>query len=307
MAEVRAALQQGTAKPVAKQPSIAVLPFANLSADNENEYVSDGLAEEILNVLSRVEGLSVAARTSSFSFKGKAIETSEIAARLSVANILEGGVRRSGNRIRVTVQLVDARKGFQIWSERYDRQMEDIFDAQDEIAAAIAGRLQVTLGVGVKPSTKNIEAYELYLKGRYHWHQRSPAAVRQAIQCFQQTIELDPQYALAYAGLADCYGILSAYGWVSAEAGRAPAQAAVARAMALAPELSEVNLSRAFFAFYFERQWRGAGRSSREQSPSIPAPPAHWRITGCSWPPKDTPGMRSNTRPRHVRSIRCPH
>ena len=235
-----------------------------MSADKENEYFSDGLAEEILNALSQIEGLNVAARTSSFSFKGKAIEMSEIAARLSVANILEGSVRRSGNRIRVTVQLVDAKNGFQIWSERYDRQMEDIFDVQDEIATAIAERLKVTLSGVVKPSTRNLDAYELYLKGRYHWHQRTPAAVRLAIQCFEQTIELDPLNALAYAGLADCYGVLRVYGWVSAKNGRPPAHAASARAMALAPELSEVNFSRAFFAFYFEREGREAGPHFRK-------------------------------------------
>lgn len=258
-AELRVALAASTlSKPEETSSSIAVLPFANLSADRENEYFSDGLAEEILNALSQVAGLNVAARTSSFSFKGKAVEIGEIAARLNVSNVLQGSVRRAANRVRVTVQLVDARNGFQIWSERYDRQMEDIFEVQDEIASAIAERLKVTFSSVVKPSTRNLEAYERYLKGRYYWHQRTPAAVRLAIQCFEQTIQLDPQYALAYAGLADCYAILRVYGWVSAENGRPPAQAAMTRAMALAPELSEVNFSRAFFAFYFEREWREA-------------------------------------------------
>ena len=147
-------------------PSVAVLPFKNLSADPENEYFSDGLAEEILNALSQVKGLSVAARTSSFSFKGKATEISEIASKLHVANVIEGSVRRAGNRIRVTVQLVDAKNGFQLWSERYDRQMEDIFEVQDEIARAIAERLKVILSAGAVRATENLEAYELYLKGR---------------------------------------------------------------------------------------------------------------------------------------------
>jgi serine/threonine protein kinase/Flp pilus assembly protein TadD len=259
MREVRATLEQTVIKPAEKLPSIAVLPFVNMSADKENEYFSDGLAEEILNALSQVDGLSVAARTSSFSFKGKAVEMSEIAARLHVANVLEGSVRRAGNRVRVTVQLVDAKNGFHLWSERYDRQMEDIFEVQDEIARAIAERLKVTLAGRVKPSTKNLEAYELYLKGRHHWHQRWPATVRLAIQCFEQAIKLDPQYALAYAGLADCYGILRVYGWVSAETGRPPAHAAMTQAMALAPSLWEVNFSFAFYVFFFERAWREAG------------------------------------------------
>jgi len=264
-AELRVAVAASEAsKFEEKTSSIAVLPFANLSADKENEYLSDGLAEEILNALSQVGGLNVAARTSSFSFKGKAVELSEIGARLNVNSVLQGSVRRAANRVRVTVQLVDVRNGFQIWSERYDRQMEDIFEVQDEIASAIAERLKVTLTGAVKPSTRNVDAYETYLKGRYHWHQRTPAAVRLAIQCFEQTIQLDPEYALAYAGLADCYAILRVYGWVSAEKGRPPAHAAVARAMALAPELSEVNFSRAVFAFYFERAWREAGTHFRK-------------------------------------------
>ena len=240
------------------EKSIAVLPFANLSAEKDSEYFSDGLAEEILNALSQVEELSVAARSSSFSFKGKSTEISEIANKLHVANVLEGSVRRAGNRVRVTVQLVDARNGFQLWSERYDRQLEDIFEIQDDIARAITGRLKVTLLSGARRSTSNFEAYELYLKGRHHWHQRSPATLRSAIQYFEQSIKLDPQYALAYAELADCYGILNFYGWMPAEAAQPPAHAAMTRAMTLAPTLWECNFSNGFYIFYFERAWREA-------------------------------------------------
>jgi serine/threonine protein kinase/Tfp pilus assembly protein PilF len=239
-------------------PSIAVLPLRNLSADPENEYFSDGLAEEILNALSQIEGLRVAARTSSFSFKGKVTDVEDVGRRLRVATVLEGSVRRSGSRVRVTVQLVDARNGFQLWSERYDRQMEDIFDVQDEIAQAIADRLKVTLGEKARRGTENLDAYELYLKGRHFWHQRLPDALRMAIRCFEQAIEKDPRYALAYAGLADCYGILLLYGWISAEKGRPPAHAAMTQAVALAPSLWEVSFSRAFYQFYFERDWRAA-------------------------------------------------
>jgi serine/threonine protein kinase/Flp pilus assembly protein TadD len=262
-AEVAKAAQpsSGAEAALAKEssPSVAVLPFKNLSADPENEYFSDGLAEEVLNALSQVEGLSVAARTSSFSFKGKAVEIEEIANKLHVANILDGSVRRAGNRVRVTVQLVDARKGFQLWSERYDRQMEDIFDVQDEIARAIAEKLKLTLTIGPKRATENLEAYELYLKGRHYWHQRSPSSLNLAIQCFEQTIKLDPRYALAYAGLADCYGILRFYGWISHEAGKSPAHSAMTQAMSLAPTLWETNFSQGFYLYYFERDWRQAG------------------------------------------------
>lgn len=240
------------------EKSIAVLPFANLSAEKESEYFSDGLAEEILNALSQVEELCVAARSSAFSFKGKATEVSEIASRLHVAHVLEGSVRRSGNRVRITVQLVDARNGFQLWSERYDRQMEDIFEIQDEIARAVTGRLKVTLLSGAKPGTSNLEAYELYLKGRHHWHQRSPATLRAAVQYFEQSIKIDPLYALAYAGLADCYGILNFYGWMPADIAQPRALAAMTQAITLAPTLWECNFSRGFYIFYFERAWREA-------------------------------------------------
>lgn len=261
MAEVRRELESlaDLGSRVAEGASIAVLPFANLSADKENEYFSDGLAEEILIALSQVEGLRVAARSSSFSFKGKTTEMSEVASKLRVANILDGSVRRSGNRVRVTVQLVDARNGFQLWSERYDRQMEDIFEVQDEIARAIAEQLKVTLGVAVKPATKNLEAYELYLKARHLVNQRLVATVRQGMKCFEQAIEFDPKFALAYAGLVECYGILRVYGWLSHEDCQAPALAAVTKATALAPDLWEVNFARGFYAFYFAPKWREAG------------------------------------------------
>jgi serine/threonine protein kinase/Tfp pilus assembly protein PilF len=249
-------LSQPVAAP--RGTSIAVLPFTNLSAEKENEYFSDGLAEEILNALSQVEGLQVAARSSSFSFKSSAVEISEIAAKLRVANILEGSVRRAGDRVRVTVQLVDVNSGFHLWSERYDRQMKDIFDVQDEIARAIAERFKVTLCGGAQRTTQNLEAYELYLKGRHYWHQRLPATVRLAIECFERAINLDPQYALAYAGLADCYGILRVYGWISTADARPPAHAAITQAVTLAPSLWEVTFSRGFYTFYFERGWREA-------------------------------------------------
>ena len=240
--------------------SVAVLPFQNLSADPDNEYFSDGLAEEILNELTRIDGLRVAARASSFSFRQRAADIGEIGSKLKVATVLDGSVRRAGNRVRVTVQLVDTANGFQLWSERYDREMRDIFDVQDEIARAVTERFTLTLGEQVRRTTRNVEAYELYLNGRHHWHQRSPATLPKAIQCFQQAIALDPEFALAYAGLADCYGILRVYGWVSALDGKEPARVAVARAVSLAPDLWEVQFSRGFYVFYFESDWRSAGQ-----------------------------------------------
>jgi serine/threonine protein kinase len=262
MPEVREALKkapaQATAAAEAEGSSLAVLPFANLSADKENEYFSDGLAEEILIALSQVKGLRVAARSSSFSFKGKQADASEIGAKLNVGHVLDGSVRRAGNRMRVTVQLVDARKCFPLWSERYDRQMEDIFEVQDEIARAIAAQLQVTLGAGVKQATQNVEAYELYLKGRHFLNQRLASTMRLAIQCFEQAIQEDPDFALPYAGLADCYAILRVYGFIRHEEGQGPALAAVTKAKALAPNSWEVNVSKGLYDFYFGK-WQESG------------------------------------------------
>ena len=273
MAEVRTALKQvSTAKPAEQMPSIAVLPFANLSAEKENEYFSDGLAEEILIALSQVEGLRVAARSSSFSFKGKSIEMGEIAFKLHVAKILDGSVRRAGNRIRVTVQLVDARNGFQLWSEGYDRQMEDIFEVQDEISASHRRPPQG------HPRCRS-QAGDQKPRGLRGLSQRAVTCqsahartVRQAVECFEKAVQLDPQFALAYSGLADCYCILRVYGWISAKEGKPPALAAVAKAVALAPHLSEVNLSRGMYIFYYDPQLargRPTLRESHFHQPSI--------------------------------------
>ena len=261
MPEVREAMKRQPARKAAAEPegpSLAVLPFANLSADKENEYFSDGLAEEILIALSQVKGLRVAARSSSFSFKGKQADAGEVAAKLNVGHILDGSVRRAGNRVRVTVQLVDARKCIPLWSERYDRQMEDIFAVQDEIARAIAEQLQVTLGAGVKQATRNVEAYELYLKGRHFLNQRLASTMRLGMQCFEQAIRLDADFALPYAGLADCYAILRVYGFIRHEEGQGPALAAVTKAKALEPDSSEVNTSQGLYDFYFGK-WRDSG------------------------------------------------
>ena len=266
---LRRTLEQGLPAAAAAKPasqavaSIAVLPFVNRSPSADDEYFSDGLAEDLINALTAIEGLQVASRTSAFRFRGIELDIRDIGAQLNVACVLEGSVRRSGARLRVTAQLVNVASGFQLWSERYDREMTDGFEIQDEIVASIVSALVPALMGGahhpVRRATQNLEAYELYLKGRHYWHQRSPATVRVAIQSFEQAIALDANYALAYCGLADCYGILRVYGWTRAEENRAPAAAAVARALALDPSLAEANFSRAFYQFYFERQWRDVG------------------------------------------------
>ena len=246
------------------EKSLAVMPFVNRSGDADNQFFSDGLSEDLINALTAQAGLHVASRTSAFRFRGSELDIREIGEQLNVACILEGSVRRAGTKLRVTAQLVNAASGFQLWSERYDREMADVFEIQDEIVASIVQALVPALmGAGapapaLRRPTDNLEAYELYLKGRSFWHQRSPATVRVAIQCFEQAIALDANYALAYCGLADCYGILRVYGWTRREENRDQAAAAVAKAMQLDPDLAEANFSKAFYTFYFERRWQDA-------------------------------------------------
>jgi len=182
-----------------------VLPFLNLSADPENEFFTDGITEEIINALAQIKKLHVAARTSSFSFKGKHVDLRIIGERLNVRAVLEGSVRRSGNHLRVTVQLVSVADGYHLWSEKYDREMKDIFEIQDEISRSIAERLKVTLENEqplVKAGTNNLEAYQLYLKGRALFFRRGPH-LRRSLECFERAVALDMNYALAWAGLAD--------------------------------------------------------------------------------------------------------
>jgi serine/threonine protein kinase/tetratricopeptide (TPR) repeat protein len=244
-------------------PSIAVLPFVNMSGDADNEFFSDGLSEDLINALSRLPGLQVASRTSAFRFRGSDLDIRQIGRQLDVATVVEGSVRRAGARLRITAQLVNAENGYHLWSERYDRQMADVFEIQDEIVASIVKAVVPALlgeaTQAVERPTENTKAYELYLKGRHYWHQRSPTTLRLAIQSFEQAIKIDPEYALAYAGLSDCYGILRVYGWISVEEGRPQAHAAMTKAMTLAPESWEANFSHAFYWFYFEHSWREAG------------------------------------------------
>jgi serine/threonine-protein kinase len=214
--EVLQALQKIGASAVSPAPGIAVLPFMNMSDDKEDEYFSDGLTEEIINALTKVAGLRVTARTSSFAFRGKELEIREIGARLAVDKILEGSVRRSGNKIRVTAQLINVSDASHIWSERYDRELMDVFAIQDEISQAIADKLRVDFGAerrSSKRSTKSPEAHNSYLQGRYHLAKFTPEGFAAAKQCFEQAIARDPGFALAYDGLAEFYWYLGLFGF----------------------------------------------------------------------------------------------
>jgi len=239
-----------TAERPAPSPSmsIAVLPFTNMSADPGNEYFSDGIAEEIINTLSKVQALRVAARTSAFAYKGKDQDVRRIGEELDVSNILEGSVRKAGNRLRITAQLVSVADGYHLWSERYDRDTEDVFAIQEEIAKKIAGALHLVLSEEerrgmVQAPTENVQAYEAYLRGRFFLHRFQKASVRHAKESFEQAIAMDPAYALAYAGVADCCSFLYMYFDGSVE-NLEEANAASQRALELGPDLAEAHAAR---------------------------------------------------------------
>ena len=228
--------------------SIAVLPFVNMSADPENEYFTDGVAEEIINALSKVQALRVASRTSSFAFKGKSEDIGEIGRKLRVATVLEGSVRKAGSRLRVTAQLVSVADGFHLWSERYDRQLEDVFEIQDEIAGSIVRALQVVLSdterkaIGEAPRAQ-VEAYDFYLRGRQFFHQFRGSGMQFARRMFERAMEIDPGYARAYAGAADCCSFLYMY-WDASRTNLDQADAYSRRALELGPEIAEAHASR---------------------------------------------------------------
>jgi TolB-like protein len=192
------------------EKSIAILPFVNMSNDPDQDYFCDGLCEELLNSLAQLDKFKVASRTSSFMFKGKSVDIFEVGQTLRVDNVLEGSVRRSKNRIRITVQLISVRDGYHLWSERYDRELADIFDIQDEIALAIVDSLRLKLlgsekKTMLKRGTENPEAYQLYLRGRQHFHRFTPDDFLKAIGFYKAAIAVDPTYAKAFAGVASCY------------------------------------------------------------------------------------------------------
>ena len=247
---------------------MAVLPFANLSGDPDNEYFSDGITEELLNALAQLRDLRVPGRTSSFAFKGQNITIQQIADTLNVAHVLEGSVRRDGERVLITAQLVDAESDSHLWSETFERELDDIFAIQREIATAIADQLQITLGDDggttlVADATESTEAHEAYLRGRYLWNQRSEARVRSAITEFQRAVDLDSNYAEAWSGLADSYLVLPSYvDFPDWEATLAQALPAAERAVALAPDLGMTHASLGY-AYMVSARWEEAGSEFR--------------------------------------------
>jgi serine/threonine-protein kinase len=248
-------------------PSIAVLPFANMSADPENEYFADGITEEIINVLAHLEGLRIAARTSSFSFKGKAAALSEIGSKLNVEVILEGSVRKSGDHIRITAQLVKVSDGYHLWSETYDRRFGDIFQIQDEIAAAIVHQMELTFAGArvapiVRPSTESVEAYDLYLLGRFSLEQRG-YGIQRALEYFQRALEIDPDFAQAHAGCADAYAMLGLHGMSRPHEIMPKSEESALRALSINDNLAEAYSSLGFVNVLYNWDWPSAAAQLR--------------------------------------------
>lgn len=255
-------------------PSIAVLPFANMSNDADNEYFCDGLAEELLNALAKIEELKVAARTSAFSFKNKNISVGEIGRALNVKTILEGSVRKSGNRVRFTVQLVNASDGFHLWSEKYDREIKDIFDVEDEITLAVVDALKVKLlgeqkSAVLKRYTDNTEAYELYLKARYFFNKQTPESLQKAIEFFEEAIAKEPNYAPAYAGISVCLGFSWYFGFLPNET-VSNWKAITEAALEIDDQSAEAHLSLAHFSFLYEWDWTKAEREYKRATELMP-------------------------------------
>jgi serine/threonine-protein kinase len=262
--------------------AIAVLPFVNLSPEKENEYFSDGMAEEIINALAQVKGLRVAARTSCFAFKGKDLDAQTIAQRLKVSSLVEGSVRKVGNRIRLTAQLIDAADGYQRWSQTYERTMNDVFALQEELAQSIVSALPLTGGSSVnirlvRPVTENLEAYTLYMRGRYFANKRTVDDLRLATEYFEQAIELDPSSAPAHSGLAACLSLrgFEEFGDLPPREAMPRAKLAALRAIDLDPAGTEAHVWLGVVMMLYDWNWEGAEAQFKLATQSGVNPIAH--------------------------------
>lgn len=259
----------GPRRAIEAPSSIAVLPFVDMSPEKDQEYFCEGIAEELLNRLSQLHGLRVASRSSSFAVSGKDMDARTMGIRLNVDTLLEGSVRKAGSRLRIAAQLVHAANGYQLWAERYDRQMEDVFAVQDEIAESIAGQLKIALGGGPgdvlrRRYTDNVDAFNLYLKGQYYWNRRFEGQVGKALECFEGAIAIDPSYALAYAGVADCYTQIAGYSLMPPRMAHARATEAARKGIELDDTLAETHTSLAMIQLWFDWDLEGAERSLRK-------------------------------------------
>src|SRR5688572_18770758 len=249
-----------------KQPAnrLAVLPFVNMSADPENEFFSDGITEELLNALTRVDGLQITSRTSVFAFKGKHADVRDIGIQLNVDKILEGSVRKAGNRVRITAQLINAADGYHIWSETYDRNLNDIFEVQDEISGIIANKLRENLTAQqkatslVRTPTQNVEAYTHYLKGLHFLNKMTPADSRRSITSFEQAISLEPNYALAYAMTAAAYSYLGSTGQILPKRAFGLVHQYADKALELDDSIAESHIAKAAAYLFYDWKWEAA-------------------------------------------------
>ena len=249
-------------------PSIAILPFADVSPEKDQEYFCDGMADELITALMSLPGVRVASRTSAFQFKGRAEDVREIGRRLKVNHVLEGSVRRAGSRLRVSVHLTDVTEGFQVWSQRYDGGLEDVFAVQDEIARAIVDKLKVEIGwktgVRIVPlGSQNIAAYNLLLQGRYSVRKLTKDGFETGMACFRQAIELEPNYAEAYAALSQAYILLALASVTSPQQVMPIATKAATRALGINPDLAEGQLALAFVRHWYDWDWTGAEKAYR--------------------------------------------
>lgn len=259
---------EGGAPDVERIRTIAVLPFVNMSPNPDHEYFSDGITEELLNVLAQVPGLGVAARTSSFEFKGETLDLREVGRRLNVQSVLEGSVRRDGEDVRITAQLIDTETGYHLWSQTYDRKMSSVFAAQDEISRAIVDALEMQLGDAELPdaaagATGNRNAHDLYLLGLHRWNERTFSALQEALDYFSRAVAADPDYARAHAGLALTYAVITQYGPFPPQEARTKGRAAAERALALGPGLPEAHAALSQIAQYLEYDLATAERRAR--------------------------------------------
>jgi len=243
--------------------AIAVLPFANLSNDPENEYFCDGLSEELINGLAKLPALRVVAHSSSFFFKGRDMDAREIGRQLGVGSVLEGSVRKSGHRLRISAQLIDTAAGFHLWCEQYDRTLDDVFALQDEISRSVLATLKIEMFKGgarpvARASASSTEAYLHYLEGRFRWHRRFAGQLQQAMVCFERAIGTDPAFAPAYCGLADCFSSLGIWAFAPATQTFPRAASLAGQALALDPALAEAHTSMACVRMFHDWDWPAA-------------------------------------------------
>ena len=282
--------QKETVSIPSDKPSIAVLPFEDLSPQKDQDYFCDGLAVELINRLSNIENLKVPARASAFSFKGKGLDILEIGKKLKVELVLVGSLQKAGNRLRITVELVKVSDGYPLWSEKYERNMEDIFALQDEISLSVVDKLKIKL-LGeekaelVMRHTQNPEAYNLFLKGLYFWNKRTAEDIRKAIDYFEQAIKLDTNYALAYARLADSYGLLPFYTSILPKEAFSKAKVAVMKALDIDETLAEAHSALGFIRMYYDWDWEAAEielKRAVQMKPSY-VTAHHWYAEYLSW------------------------